>query len=104
MIVRRGFKQPPPLYEQRLQDMPIGHFFDVMNVGFGLMSSYANQIPVEDRWAITAYVRALQLSQNSPLSDLPQDVQDRFHGALASAEEAAADGRTSGENESGEHH
>ncbi|MEM7356993.1 MAG: cytochrome c, partial [Acidobacteriota bacterium] len=63
MIVRRGLKQPPPLYEQRLQEMPVGYFFDVMTNGFGLMSSYAKQLPVEDRWAVVAYIRALQLSQ-----------------------------------------
>ncbi|MCP3962778.1 MAG: cytochrome c [bacterium] len=82
MIVRRGFKQPPPLYEQRLKDMPAGYFFDVMTAGFGLMSSYANQIPVADRWAIVAYVRALQLSQNSALNELPPEAQERFHEAL----------------------
>ncbi len=82
MVVRRGFKQPPPLYEQRLKDMPAGYFFDVMTAGFGLMSSYKNQIPVEDRWAIVAYVRALQLSQTSALAELPQAVQAEFHQAL----------------------
>lgn len=89
MIVRRGFKQPPPLYEQRLKDLPVGHFFDVMTAGFGLMSSYAQQLQVEDRWAIVAYIRALQLSQASLLSELPQALQDDFHAALA-AEKAAA--------------
>ena len=91
MIVRRGYKQPPPFYEQRLKDMPAGYFFDVMTAGFGLMSSYAKQIPVEDRWAIVAYVRALQLS-TSTLAELPQEVQDEFHRALeAPAEEPEAE-------------
>lgn len=88
MIVRRGFKQPPPFWEQRLKDMPAGYFFDVMTTGFGLMSSYAKQIPVEDRWAIVAYLRTLQLSQNSVLAELPQAVQDEFHQALAAPVEA----------------
>ncbi len=92
MIVRRGFKQPPPLYEQRLKDLPDGYYFDVMTAGFGLMSSYATQIPVEDRWAIVAYVRALQLS-TSVLAELPQEVQDEFHRALeAPADDAQAEG------------
>ncbi len=90
MIVRRGFKQPPPLWEQRLKGLPAGYFFDVMTAGFGLMSSYAKQIPVEDRWAIVAYVRALQLSQGSALAELPRDVQDEFHQALAAPPEESA--------------
>ena len=105
MIVRRGFKQPPPLYEQRLKDMPTGYFFDVMTAGFGLMSSYANQIPVEDRWAITAYVRALQLSQNSSLAELPQEQQDAFHEALtAQAAEAAGDAHAAAADTGAEEH
>ncbi len=91
MIVRRGFKQPPPLYEQRLKDLPAGYFFDVMTAGFGLMSSYAKQIPVEDRWAIVAYVRALQLSQSSSLAELPPALQDAFHHGLAAPAEPAAE-------------
>ena len=79
MIVRRGFKQPPPLYEQRLKDLPAGYFFDVMTAGFGLMSSYAKQIPVEDRWAIVAYLRALQLSQTSVLAELPRDPNGKLY-------------------------
>lgn len=86
MIVRRGFKQPSPLYEQRLQEMPVGYFFDVMTNGFGLMSSYAKQVPVHDRWAIAAYVRALQMSQNAALAELPSPIQDEFHAALTAAE------------------
>ena len=91
MIVRRGYKQPPPLYEQRLKDMPAGYFFDVITAGFGLMSSYAGQIPVEDRWAIVAYIRALQLSQTSTLAELPQDLQAEFHQALAAPAETEAE-------------
>ena len=91
MIVRRGFKQPPALYEQRLKDMPAGYFFDVMTTGFGLMSSYSTQIPVEDRWAIVAYLRALQLSQTSLLAELPQNLQGDFHAALSAAEDEVAE-------------
>ncbi len=91
MIVRRGFKQPPPFYEQRLKDMPDGYFFDVMTVGFGLMSSYAKQLSAEDRWAIVAYIRALQLSQAIALSELPPATQGAFHRTLEEAEATAAE-------------
>jgi mono/diheme cytochrome c family protein len=62
MIVRRGFRKPPSYHEQRLREAPVGHFFDVVTNGWGAMPSYAAQIPVQDRWAIIAYIRALQLS------------------------------------------
>lgn len=70
MIVRRGFKQPPSLHGDRLREAPVGYLFDVMMSGFGQMPSYRSQIRVEDRWAIAAYVRALQLSQHAPASAL----------------------------------
>ena len=70
IIVQRGFRRPSSFHVQRLQEAPPGHFFDVMTNGFGAMSSYAAQVPVNDRWAITAYIRALQLSQNVPLEML----------------------------------
>jgi mono/diheme cytochrome c family protein len=74
MVVRRGFKQPSTYHVDRLRQAPIGYFFDVMSNGFGVMSSYASQIPPEDRWAIAAYVRALQLSQNFEAARLaPED-------------------------------
>jgi mono/diheme cytochrome c family protein len=64
MIVRRGFPQPPTYHDDRLRNAPVGHFFDVMTNGWGKMNSYAAQIPVADRWAIVAYIRTLQVSQN----------------------------------------
>jgi len=66
MIVRRGFRKPPSYHEQRLREAPVGHFFDVVTNGWGAMPSYASQVPVEDRWAIIAYIRALQLSHTNP--------------------------------------
>jgi cytochrome c553 len=66
MIVSRGLRQPPSYHDARLKDAPTGHFFDVMSNGYGAMYSYASRIPVDDRWRITAYIRALQLSQNAP--------------------------------------
>ena len=73
MIVQRGFRQPPSYGEQRLRDAPAGYFFDVMTNGFGAMQDYAAQVPVADRWAITAYIRALQLSMNATVADVPAD-------------------------------
>jgi mono/diheme cytochrome c family protein len=65
MIARRGFNKPAPasFHQDKLRQAPVGHFFDVISNGWGAMPSHAAQIPVEDRWKIIAYVRALQLSQ-----------------------------------------
>lgn len=71
MIVSRGFKQPPSLHLDRLREAPPGHFFDVISNGLGAMQDYSAQIKVEDRWAIVAYIRALQLSQNATLAEVP---------------------------------
>jgi len=72
MIVRRGFRPPPSFHIDRLREAPPGHFFDVISHGFGAMPGYAEQIPPRDRWAIVAYIRALQLSQNAALTDVPE--------------------------------
>jgi mono/diheme cytochrome c family protein len=74
MIVQRGYSRPPALYEDRLIAAPDGHFYDVITNGYGKMPPYAAQVPVEDRWAITAYIRALQLSQRATAADLPAPV------------------------------
>ena len=71
MVVKRGFPAPPSYHADRLRQAPVGHYFDVITNGYGRMYSYAERIPVKDRWAIIAYIRALQLSQNASLSDLP---------------------------------
>lgn len=73
MIVRRGFRKPPSYHVDRLRNAPAGHFYDVVTNGFGAMSSYASRIDPADRWAIVAYVRALQLSQNAGLDDIPPE-------------------------------
>jgi len=73
MVVQRGFKRPPSLHEARLKAAPVSHFFNVITNGIGMMSGYASQIPPADRWAIIAYVRALQLSQDGRLTDAPAD-------------------------------
>jgi mono/diheme cytochrome c family protein len=73
MIVRRGYRRPPSLHIDRLREAPAGHFFDVITNGFGAMPDYATQIKAEDRWAIIAYVRALQLSAHATVADVPAD-------------------------------
>jgi hypothetical protein len=72
MIVNRGFRPPPSYHIDRLRTAPLGHFFDVITNGFGAMPDYAMQVPPHERWAIIAYIRALQLSQNAPIAVVPQ--------------------------------
>jgi len=71
MVVQRGFQHPPTYHQDRLRQQPVGYYFDVMTNGFGAMPSYASRIPVNDRWAIVSYLRALQLSQNATIEDVP---------------------------------
>jgi mono/diheme cytochrome c family protein len=71
MIVRRGFPAPPSYHDARLRAAPAQHFFDVITNGYGVMYSYAARIEPRDRWAIVAYVRALQESENARLADMP---------------------------------
>lgn len=71
MIVQRGFKRPPSFHADRLRQAPAGHFFDVMTNGFGAMYPYRDRVSVQDRWAIAGYIRALQLSQNASINDVP---------------------------------
>jgi mono/diheme cytochrome c family protein len=73
MVVQRGYRPPPTLHADRLRLAPAGHFFDVMTNGFGAMPDYAAQIKAEDRWAIAAYIRALQLSEHATIADVPAD-------------------------------
>ena len=71
MIVRRGFRRAASFNDDRLRQAPVGHFFDAMTNGWGAMPSYASQIPVQDRWAIVAYIRALQESQRNQTTPSP---------------------------------
>ena len=75
IVVQRGYRKPASLHEERLRQQPVGYFYDVMTSGFGAMPDYAAQISVADRWAIVAYIRALQLSQHATLADVPPDKQ-----------------------------
>jgi Cytochrome C oxidase, cbb3-type, subunit III len=71
-VPSRGFsKQPPSFHIARLQKAPLGYFYDIITEGFGIMPDYASQIPPQDRWDIVAYVRALQLSQNATMAEVP---------------------------------
>ena len=88
MIVQRGFKHPPTYHSDRLRQQPPGYIFDVISNGFGSMVSYASRIPMEDRWAITAYVRVLQFSQNATIEDVPE--ADRGNLAVQAAATPAA--------------
>jgi mono/diheme cytochrome c family protein len=78
MVVLRGYRRPPSFHQDRLRGAPVGHFFDVITNGFGAMPDYASQVRAEDRWAIVAYVRALQLSEHATLADVPQSERDRI--------------------------
>jgi mono/diheme cytochrome c family protein len=78
MVVRRGFRPPPSFHINRLREAPVGHFFDVMSNGLGTMPDYTEQVSPIDRWAIAAYIRALQLSQHAALADLPEKERQRL--------------------------
>jgi len=71
-IPSRGFRRPPSYHIDRLRKVPIGYFFDVMTNGFGVMRDYSSQVPPRDRWAIAAYIRALQRSQLATVEDVPE--------------------------------
>jgi mono/diheme cytochrome c family protein len=79
MVARRGYRAPPSYHQDRLRQAPVGHFFDVITNGFGAMPDYAAQVRPEDRWAIIAYIRALQLSENATISDVPADAQRQLN-------------------------
>ena len=82
MIVQRGFNQAPSFHDQRLRDETDGYYYDAISNGFGVMYGYASRIPPDDRWAIIAYVRALQYSQNVNVNDLPADVRQDVESEL----------------------
>jgi len=105
MIVRRGFTRPPAYYpiashqtefptlyarEQELLKAPAGHFYDVITNGWGAMYSHNDKVSVEDRWAIAAYIRVLQFSQNADMNALPQEDKDKLAAALAAPTTAPA--------------
>jgi hypothetical protein len=78
MVVRRGFRRPPSYHDDRLRNAPVGHFVDVMTNGFGAMLDYRQQVEPRDRWAIAAYIRALQLSEHATIADVPDAERGRL--------------------------
>jgi hypothetical protein len=85
MIVRRGYRRPPSYHIDRLRTVPHGYIFDVITSGFGAMPDYAAQIEPRDRWAIVSYVRALQLSRNATINDVPADARAQLGPAPGGA-------------------
>ncbi len=77
MVAMRGMKHPPSFHQDRLRQSPNGYFYDVITNGFGAMYGYSAQIPPRDRWAIVTYVRALQLSRNAKVSELPPELREK---------------------------
>jgi mono/diheme cytochrome c family protein len=75
MVVRRGYRRPPSFHIERLRKASVGYIFDVITEGFGAMPDYAAQIEPYDRWAIVAYVRVLQLSQDASINDVPPEAR-----------------------------
>jgi hypothetical protein len=85
-IVERGYTAPPSYHIPRLREAPVGRLFAVISEGYGSMPSYAGQIPVRDRWAIVAYVRALQLSQHFPTDQLTPEMRQEMSASQAPKE------------------
>ncbi len=93
MVVKRGYKQPPSFHSDRLRGAPAGYLFDVISRGFGAMPDYAAQIQARDRWLIVAYIRALQLSQNTKQDELTPDEKNKIQsGETGSADTKAGKG------------
>jgi mono/diheme cytochrome c family protein len=86
MVVRRGYKKPPSFHLDRLRQAPVGYIYDVISNGFGAMPDYAAQIQPKDRWAIVAYLRALQLSQNANFSALSPEERQKLEGGQGNSE------------------
>lgn len=78
MVAMRGMKHPPSYHQDRLRNEPVGYIYDVITNGFGAMYGYSAQIPPRDRWAIIAYLRALQLSRNAQVGDLPAELREKL--------------------------
>ncbi len=92
MIVQRGLRPPPSYHEDKIRNQPVGYYFDVMSNGFGAMQDYSAQVEVKDRWAIAAYIRALQYSQHAALADVPADKRDELDRPETAGEHTPAAG------------
>ncbi len=101
MVVRRGYPQPPTYHDDRLRNAPVGHFFDVVTNGWGKMNGYASQIPVADRWAIVAYIRALQVSQNPSENKSSEETKDDKSADKKKNEETTKDDSSQDKSQEG---
>ena len=100
MVAMRGMKHPPSYHQDRLRQVPNGYIYEVITNGFGAMLGYSAQVPPRDRWAIVAYVRALQLSRNAKISDLPPDVREKvLHPPAEKQRETHGEGAPGGKTE-----
>ena len=77
-IVERGYLQPPSYHIERLRNAPLSHYYEVISDGYGAMPSYSDKLTPGDRWAVIAYIRALQLSQNAPFEELSAAEQEKI--------------------------
>jgi len=102
MIAQRGYKHPPSFHDERLRAMVPGYFFQVMTNGFGVMPSYSLQVAAEDRWAIAAYIKALQLSHHASVQDLTSEERVRLD--TPEPEPAPAEGAEHGSEHGKEAH
>jgi mono/diheme cytochrome c family protein len=93
IVVQRGFRAPPSFHDERLRNAPVGYYVNVETNGFGAMSDYTAQVPVADRWAIAAYIRALQLSQRASVNDVPPDRRPELDQRATTAAPAAEPGQ-----------
>lgn len=96
MVAMRGMKPPPSYHQDRLRKVTNGYIYDVVTNGFGGMYGYSAQIPPRDRWAIVAYVRALQLSRNAKAADLPADLREKLNQGGQHSEEPAGTKNSTG--------
>jgi mono/diheme cytochrome c family protein len=83
LVVRRGFPAPPTYHQDRLRNVPDRHIYDVIRNGYGVMVPYGDRVEPADRWAIVAFIRALQLSRHAEVASLPPDVRAHLDGAGA---------------------
>jgi mono/diheme cytochrome c family protein len=78
IVVKRGYTRPPDLTDENVRSQPLGHYFNVITNGFGAMPDHAAQVKVRDRWAIAAYLRALQMSASASIADIPPAERSRL--------------------------
>ena len=90
MIVQKGFVEPPSFHDPRLRASPVGYFFNVITNGYGRMYSYASRVPPADRWAIAAYIKTLQYSQDAPVADLPANLRKSLAQSQPATGQAAS--------------